>query len=188
MPEGFFDAVDTMISRGDEAPAKQRGASLFQNATCETCGLSTQCRTPKMEPTGQGRREILVVAEAPGEAEDLQGVQLIGESGQAVRGIMNEAGLDLDRDCWKTNAVCCRPPENAEPTTLQIAACRKRLMAVVERYRPRVILALGKFAMDGLVGPRMTGRLSGLSMTDWEGCEIPDQELQCWVCPTWHPA
>ena len=188
MPEGFFDAVDTMISRGDEAPARQRGASLFQNATCETCGLSTQCRTPKMEPTGQGRREILVVAEAPGEAEDLQGVQLIGESGQAVRGIMNEVGLDLDRDCWKTNAVCCRPPENAEPTALQIAACRKRLMAVVERYRPRVILALGKFAMDGLVGPRMTGRLSGLSMTDWEGCEIPDQELQCWVCPTWHPA
>jgi DNA polymerase I-like protein with 3'-5' exonuclease and polymerase domains len=58
----------------------------------------------------------------------------------------------------------------------------------VARRNPRVIITLGATAVNALIGPRLTGKLAGLSTTDWVGEIIPDQELRRWVCPTWHPS
>lgn len=186
MNPGFFDIEETTIIRGDEAPTKKGASSIVAN--CSTCGLSTQCVSPKMAPSGKGKKRILIVAEAPGKEEDKQGKQLVGESGQLLREILEEIGIDLDKDCWKTNALCCHPPKSADPEPLQIMACRKRLLETVEELKPQIIIPLGRWAMEGLVGHRLTGRIGNVSMTDWEGAIIPDQELKCWLLPTWHPA
>ncbi len=189
MPGGFFDIEDTQVVRGDEATAaaKRAAGSSMVVANCDTCGLSTKCLSPRMKPTGEGRRRVLIVAEAPGKEEDRQGVQLVGQSGQLLRGMLDGMGLDLDRDFWKTNALCCRLEDNADPEGIQLAACRKRLLATVERLKPVAIVALGKFAVMGLFGHRLTGdKFSGLTMTDWAGAEIPYEGR--WVLPTWHPA
>jgi len=182
---GFFGEEDTSIVRGDEPLAKQK--KILQGS-CEECGLYKTCISPKMPPSGKGKLSILIVAEAPGKVEDEEGTQLVGASGQLLRSVLSELHLDLDRDFWKTNAIICRPKDNATPTPLQIASCRPNLMKTIDELKPKVIIPLGKIAMDSLVGFRMTGRLSGLSMTDWQGCVIPDQELQTYICPTWHPS
>lgn len=187
MNSGFFSTEDTEIIRGDEAPVI-RGSNKPLKASCEDCGLSHDCITPHMPLSGKGRRKVLIVGEAPGKEEDRKGTQFVGPSGQLLRDILANLDLDLDRDFWKINAVNCRTPHNETPNPIQIAGCRKNVMEAVERYKPEVIIALGRSAMESLVGPRMTGRLVGLSMTDWAGCQIPDQELKCWICPTWHPS
>lgn len=182
---GFFDEEEEII-RGDETLSVSKPRLI--NASCKDCGLEHKCKSPHMKPTGKGRLKILIVGEAPGAKEDEKGTQFVGQSGQLLRKAMRQIGLDLDRDFWKTNALCCRPPENAKPDALQIAACRKNLMKTIERLEPKAVITMGKSAMDSLVGYRMTGRLRGLSMTDWVGCAIPDQTLKLFICPTWHPS
>lgn len=168
---------------------QQAGVGLVEALPrCHQCGLATGCISPKMPWTGQGRRQILVVAEAPGSEEDRQGVQLIGPAGQELRRLMGEVGLDLDRDCWKTNAVICRPStgnRNETPTALQIESCRPNLLQAIKELQPRVVLLLGASAIQSLIGldwpdPGPVSR--------WVGSTIPHARWGAWLCPLYHPS
>ena len=86
--------------------------SKSQDSKCLECGLFKTCKSPKMPVTGEGRKKCLIIAEAPGEEEDFQNTQLVGRAGSLLRGRLEERGLDLDLDFWKTNALACRPPNN----------------------------------------------------------------------------
>lgn len=153
---------------------------------CDSCGLYTSCITPKMRPTGKGRLGILIVAEAPGKSEDQQGEQLIGQAGQLLRTALQECGIDLDTDCWKTNAVICRPPKNASPTTKQIEYCRPNLVQTIEALKPRVIVLLGGVAIHSLIGMEWLDDIG--SVGRWVGWTIPSYRWGAWICPTWHPS
>lgn len=96
MRKGFFSSSE--LSVANIVPTMSR---------CGLCGLCRKCHTPKMKPTGEGKKGVLIVAEAPGEREDLKGIQLIGSAGQELRSILRSIDVKLDRDCWKTNAVTC---------------------------------------------------------------------------------
>ena len=104
-----------------------------------------------MPVTGKGRKKILIIAEAPGEKEDLQGVQLIGQSGQFLRRSLRHIGISLDQDCWKTNAVLCKPPDNEGPNNLQIEACRPNLKKTIDDLKPNVIIPLGGIATNAVL-------------------------------------
>lgn len=167
-------------------PVKNKRASGIGG--CADCGLHTGCLTPKMPATGEGKRGIFILAEAPGATEDREGIQLIGKSGQRLRRELGKLGIDLDRDCRKMNAVNCRPPKNRTPTDIEIACCRHRVMQEIKEFQPKVILALGGPAMKSLCQHRSSWENGFPSMTNWQGEIIPDQELGCWIIPTWHPA
>ncbi len=155
---------------------------------CSTCGLaSAGCLSPKMEPTGQGRKRIYILAEAPGEIEDLKNTQLKDEIVQKVRKALHSLGVDLDRDCRKTNAVRCRPPENRSPTKEEVAHCRKHVFDDIAKIKPMVILLFGGAAVQSLLGNRWNHD-SDFTISRWRGLAIPDQELNAWVCPTFHPS
>jgi len=151
---------------------------------CGRCGLLSGCKSPRMPVTGEGKREVLVVAEAPGEEEDKRNTQLIGPSGRTLRKHLRKVGVDLDRDCWKTNAVICCPHRN--PTTEEVTACRPNLLKTIRELNPKMILLLGGQAIASLIGwmlreePGAVGR--------WAGWRIPSQRLNTWICPTWHPS
>ena len=68
---------------------------------CGLCGLYKNCISPKMPPTGKGRKKILIVAEAPGEEEDKRNTQLIGRAGKYTRRVLKTLNIDLDIDCRK---------------------------------------------------------------------------------------
>lgn len=152
--------------------------------TCENCGLSKTCLTPKMPVTGKGGKKILIVAEAPGKLEDEKGKQLIGQAGQLLRKYLSKLGIDLDFDCWKTNAVICRPPGNKTPTVKQINCCRQHLFKAIEKYKPEKIILLGKIALQSFLGNRTS--ISGIEK--YTGHAIPDQDYGCWVFPIYHPS
>lgn len=170
---GFFDSTSWARASGVHTLAK-----------CGACGLCKQCFSPRMPPTGKGRRKILFVAEAPGVEEDKKGVQLIGKAGECLRKMLREIGEDLE-DCTKTNAVICRPPNN-EIDDVYIESCRPNLLKTIQEIKPNVIILLGMSAVKALV-PMEWKRDIG-QIGQWVGWAIPSPTFNAWLCPTYHPS
>jgi len=139
-----------------------------------------------MPTTGKGRKKILFVAEAPGEEEDKRGIQLIGRSGQLLRRYLRKMNIDLDRDCWKTNAVICYKEGNPTPKDEIIEACRPNLMRTIKQYQPNVIILLGKIAIKSLIS--VLWKEDDGIMSKWEGYTIPCHNPNAWIICTYHPA
>jgi len=157
-------------------------------AHCGACGLSRHCKTPKMQPTGKGRKKILIVAEAPGKEEDRKGIQLIGKSGQFLWETLEQLNIKLDRDCWKTNAIICHPKDNKTPDARQIKACRPNLIKTINRLKPNVIITLGGIATQSLLSYAWKDDEDFGGIKKWAGFCIPCQKLNTWIIPTYHPA
>lgn len=175
MQQGFFNL-------GADFPITPRRGKA--QASCP-CGLQVWCHSPKMPVTGQGRLKILVVAEAPGQEEDKQNTQLIGPAGQVLRDTLAEFGVDLDRDCRKTNAVRCKPPESRKPTGVEITACASHIWDEIKSHPPTLILLLGQVAVESFLSGRIK---SPGQIGRWRGFVIPDQKAGCWVAPMFHPS
>ena len=154
---------------------------------CFQCGLHRRCRSPKMPVTGQGKRKVLIVAEAPGSEEDKRNMQLVGHTGQMLRKELNRIGVDLDWDCWKTNAIICWPGEgNPTPSQSRIVQCRPNLLKTIKELEPETIILLGGVAIQSLLGYLYKEDVGQIGQ--WTGWRIPDRRLNAWVCPTWHPS
>lgn len=176
MREGFF--TDSAWQKA--APTE----SLIPQ--CGACKLYKGCNSPKMEPSGKGKRRILIVAEAPGADEDDQGIQLIGRAGQFLEEAIDDIGGNMRRDCILTNAIICRPPNNATPTNAQIRYCRPNLTKTIEQYEPEIIIPLGATAIKSLLGGIWKEKVGGIAR--WVGFQIPCQKPNVWICPNWHPS
>lgn len=155
-------------------------------ARCGACGLYKTCQTPKMEVSGEGRRKVLILAEAPGETEDRRGIQLCGDSGQLLERTLKDLGVAMRKDCWLTNSLICRPPSNRNPTNEEIDHCRPNLVDTLNRLQPNVVIALGSISVKSLLGWLWKEDTGGISQ--WAGYQIPNRRLNTWICPTFHPA
>jgi len=120
-----------------------------KSANCSSCPLSKyELEHPKIEVCGYGRKEALVICEAPGAEEDHEGKNLVGQVGEYVRGFFHKYDLDLDRDCWYTNAVDCRPPRNRKPLKKEMKCCWPRKLNFITENKPRVVFLMGDAAID----------------------------------------
>lgn len=156
---------------------------------CGLCGLNKTCRTPKMKTYGKGRKKILTVAEAPGEKEDQIGRPLVGKTGMRYESDLDELGINLTKDCWRTNACICRPVENKTPDDEKIEACLPNLIKTIEKLEPVVIITLGAVATRAVVGWSWDNRNIKIgSISRWVGHVIPCQKPNAWIIPTYHPS
>jgi len=151
---------------------------------CGKCGLSELCKTPKMAVSGRGRRGILVVGESPSGEDDADGSQMVDMPGRYLRRELGKLGVDLDDDCWKTNALIC--PAGKTPPLEMVEHCRPNLRATLRELKPTTVILLGKAAVDSLVGWSW-GESPG-ALERWTGWKIPDQKTNAWIHPTWSPA
>jgi len=118
-------------------------------AACQRCGLHKTARNP-VPGEGHPQAELLCVGEAPGANEDLQGRPFVGEAGQLLTKIL--AAIQLGRDdVFIHNVLKHRPPGNRDPMPEEVLACQPYLLRQIELVRPRVILALGRFAAQTLL-------------------------------------
>jgi len=175
--DGFFSGSTLAASR--EPP------SLV--ARCGACGLHKGCSSPKIPVTGQGRLGVLVVAEAPGKLEDERNDQLVGDAGQLLRVALRKLDVDLDRDCWKTNAIICRPPNDRIPTNNEVDYCRPNLNQTLKELKPRIVLMLGGAAVRVVVAPLWREDDVG-GVGRWVGYQIPCQATNAWLCPSYNPS
>jgi DNA polymerase len=119
--------------------------------SCQACGL---CQGRRTAVPGMGNRQArwMVVGEAPGEQEDRQGLPFVGPAGQLLDAMLHAMGLERERDVYIANVIKCRPPHNRNPEPAEVAQCQPYLQRQIELVRPDVILALGRFAAQTLLG------------------------------------
>ena len=184
MPNGFFPASDSI--------ARKRQPLLIPR--CNSCGLYRKCKSGKMKVFGGGKRGILIVGEAPGKDEDFHGIPFVGKSGIKLRDTLREFDVDMDRDCWRTNALICWPwveskgqKRNRSPLDKEVNFCRPNLVNAIKELKPSTIILLGKFAVHSLMGWLWRENDIG-KIGKWIGWKIPCQSLNCWICPAWHPS
>jgi len=123
-------------------------------AACQACGL---CKSRRNTVFGVGDRRArwLVVGEAPGEHEDLQGEPFVGQAGQLLDNMLKAVGLNRKADgeqaVYIANVLKCRPPANRNPQPEEVLQCEPYLRRQVALLRPQIILALGRFAAQSLL-------------------------------------
>jgi uracil-DNA glycosylase len=124
-------------------------------AQCTACKL---CSTRKNTVPGVGNihPKWMVVGEAPGENEDKKGEPFVGRAGQLLDAMLLAAGKSRKRDVFITNTVKCRPPGNRDPDADETAACSPFLNRQIELAKPKLLLALGKFAGHQLLDSNVT--------------------------------
>ena len=138
-------------------------------AACRACGLC-ESRSQTVFGTGHVQAHWMVVGEAPGEQEDLQGEPFVGASGQLLDRML--AALKLTRAVdgpeppsqrvYIANTLKCRPPRNRNPSAAEMAQCEPFLVRQIELLKPRMILAMGRFAVQALLrSDEPLGRLRG---------------------------
>ena len=128
---------------------------------CRACGLCDS-RTNTVFGVGDPQPDWLVVGEAPGEQEDLQGEPFVGQAGKLLDNMLRAIGLDRQRKVYIANVLKCRPPGNRNPDPSEVAQCEPFLRRQVELLRPKIILAMGRFAVQSLLGSaEPIGRLRG---------------------------
>jgi DNA polymerase len=145
---------------------------------CQLCKLC-KSRTNVAFGSGHARARVMVVGEGPGEEEDRQGLPFVGRAGQLLTRMLASVGFDRERDCYIANVVKCRPERNRNPEPDEVAACSPFLMAQIDTVRPHVILAMGNFAAQTLLGTkegitRLRGKTYGFRTAV--------------LVPTFHPA
>lgn len=122
-----------------------RGACL----SCNQCTLC-QTRTNVVFGVGPEDAEVLFIGEGPGEQEDLRGEPFVGPAGKLLDDMLSI--IDLGRhNCYITNIVKCRPPQNRDPLQVEQEACIEFLRAQTRLIRPKIIVCLGRISAMKLI-------------------------------------
>ena len=117
---------------------------------CTRCKLHTQGRRQIVFGVGNPDADLMFVGEAPGADEDMQGIPFVGRAGQLLTKIIE--AIDLKReDVYIANVIKCRPPGNRNPEQDEVETCEPFLFQQIDVIRPKVIVALGKFAAQALL-------------------------------------
>ncbi|GIX51317.1 uracil-DNA glycosylase [Sphaerotilus sulfidivorans] len=135
-------------------------------AGCEACGL---CRGRQNTVFGVGHAQAqwMIIGEAPGEQEDRQGEPFVGKAGQLLDNMLCAVGLTRaeagpEQQVYIANVLKCRPPMNRNPEPQEVAQCEPFLKRQVELVAPKLILAMGRFAVQSILQTgEPIGRLRG---------------------------
>ena len=188
-------AVPASVSAASPAPSTSTAAgpaplTFFPNPAealvairedigdCTRCKLHALGRTQVVFGVGNAAADLMFVGEAPGADEDEQGIPFIGRAGQLLTKIIE--AIELTRaDVYIANIIKCRPPDNRNPEPDEVATCEPFLFRQIEVIKPKVIVALGKYAAQTLL--RMETPISRLrgQVFDYRGAKL---------IPTFHPA
>lgn len=146
---------------------------------CKACPLH-QTRKHAVFGAGNCSSGWLFVGEAPGAEEDRCGLPFVGRAGQLLDAMISAIGLERD-ETYIANVLKCRPPDNRDPLGEEVRNCEKHLHRQIELIKPRLIVALGRFAAQSLLKSSLSiGTLRGQLHT-YKPFDIP-------LVATYHPA
>ena len=128
--------------------------------TCVKCPILVKSRTQVVPGVGAEDAGIMFIGEAPGFNEDKQGEPFVGAAGAFLNELL--ASINLKRQqVFITNVIKCRPPENREPLPYEIQNCRPWLDAQISVIQPKIIVTLGRHAMDSFLPGKSISKVHG---------------------------
>ena len=145
---------------------------------CTRCKLHTLGRRQIVYGVGNPNADLMFVGEAPGADEDIQGEPFVGRAGQLLTKIIEAIGLTR-ADVYIANVIKCRPPGNRNPEPDEVEQCEPFLFRQIDTIKPKVIVALGKFAAQSLLR-------TNDPITRLRGREFKYRDAI--LMPTYHPA
>jgi DNA polymerase len=145
---------------------------------CTRCKLHALGRKQIVFGVGDPNADLMFVGEAPGGDEDLQGIPFVGRAGQLLTKIIEAIGLKRDQ-VYIANVIKCRPPNNRNPEPDEVEQCEPFLFRQIDVIKPKVIVALGKFAAQSLLK-------TNDPITRLRGREYKYRDAI--LMPTYHPA
>jgi len=160
-------------------------AKLRERAlVCQKCPHLVKSRTQVVFGVGSIDAELMLVGEAPGADEDKQGEPFVGRAGQLLTKIIQAMGFQRS-DVYIANILKCRPnmppgeSGNRKPTPEEMDTCKPYLLAQIDLIKPKVMVALGATAVEGLTASKIG--ITKLRGTWLEFCGVP-------LMPTYHPS
>lgn len=145
---------------------------------CQRCKLHTLGRRQVVFGVGNPNADLMFVGEAPGADEDIQGEPFVGRAGQLLTKIIEAIGLKRS-DVYIANVIKCRPPGNRNPEPDEVERCEPFLFRQIDMVKPKVIVALGKFAAQSLL--KTTDPITRLRGREY-------RFRSATLMPTFHPA
>ena len=162
--EGHVASVAPKHDEGGSCPSKSENADKLaavneRVCACTKCPNLASSRTQTVFGVGNPDADLMFVGEAPGADEDAQGEPFVGKAGQLLTRIIKAMGFARE-EVYIANILKCRPDTpgsaygNRPPTPREMQTCRPYLMEQIDIIQPRVIVALGAVAVEGLLGTR----------------------------------
>lgn len=144
---------------------------------CLKCDLG-KTRTKFVFGVGNPKAHAMLIGEAPGADEDLQGEPFVGRAGKLLNDILKAVNLKRE-DVYIANILKCRPPGNRDPQPIEMETCMPYLHKQIDLIKPKIILCLGRVAANGLLNKKLSlGDLRN-NMYEFNGIK---------VMATYHPA
>jgi DNA polymerase len=168
------DVVPVFTSQADALTALRTDIG----PDCIRCKLHTLGRKQVVFGVGNPNADLMFVGEAPGADEDIQGEPFVGRAGQLLTKIIEAIGLTRD-SVYIANVIKCRPPGNRNPEPDEVDTCEPFLFRQIDIIKPKVIVALGKFAAQSLL--RTTEPITRIRGREY-------QYRDAILMPTYHPA
>ena len=117
---------------------------------CTACGLHAS-RTQTVFGVGDEHADWMIIGEAPGAEEDRLGEPFVGQAGRLLDSMLAAIDLKRDKNVYIANVLKCRPPSNRNPQPEEVAQCSPHLRQQIALVQPRLILAMGRFAVQTLL-------------------------------------
>jgi DNA polymerase len=155
-------------------PLEQISLDLVNCTRCKLC----QQRSHIVVGDGNPHAELVFIGEGPGEQEDIEGLPFVGKAGQLLTRMIQAIGLQREQ-VYITNVVKCRPPGNRNPEPDEIQACSPFLYRQLDAIQPKMIVALGKFAVQTLLGREVKITQMRGQLQTYRGIKL---------MPTYHPS
>ncbi len=148
--------------------------------------LTKNCKKCKLYPTrqnvvfgvGNPNADVMFIGEGPGGDEDRVGEPFVGKAGQLMDKAFDVVGIKRE-DVYIANIVKCRPPHNRDPEQDEVQACMDYLRNQVIIVKPKIIVLLGRIALQNILGQEY-------KITASRGKWVEKKEIL--YMPTWHPA
>lgn len=150
---------------------------------CKSCDLHLTRNNVVFADGNPETSSIILIGEAPGENEDLQGIPFVGRAGKLLNEFLEKAKIERGKDLYIINTVKCRPPKNRVPTKEEKQACREFLLTQIETIDPKIILLCGATAMGSFIQEK-----TPISKIRGEVFEIDVKGKKYRAMPIFHPS